>query len=121
MKTSLSLKKVHGEKPALASHPPALRDLVRQVVSAVRPLKVILFGSRARGEAKPGSDYDLLVLMPDGTHRRHTSQKLHGKVLVMELDYDFLVATPGDLQKYGDHPSLVYKYALQDGVELYVA
>ena len=28
------------------------------------PLRVVLFGSRARGEARPDSDLDLLVVMP---------------------------------------------------------
>ncbi len=114
-------KKIKGESPALHRYPDALRVLVRQVVAAVHPLRIILFGSRARGDAHTGSDYDLMVVMPNGAHRRHTAQRLHGKVLVLELDYDFLVATPGDFEKYGDHPSLVYKYILQEGIVLYAA
>jgi hypothetical protein len=39
----------------------------------------------------------------------------------MEIDYDLLVATPEDFERYGDHPSLVYKYVLDEGVDLYVA
>ncbi len=46
---------------------PALRRLVDHVVASMRPLQVWLFGSRARGGAEPDSDYDLLVVMPDGT------------------------------------------------------
>jgi predicted nucleotidyltransferase len=29
-----------------------------------RPGRVLLFGSRARGDARPDSDFDLLVVMP---------------------------------------------------------
>jgi predicted nucleotidyltransferase len=32
-----------------------------------RPERVVLFGSRARGEARPDSDIDLLVVMPQPT------------------------------------------------------
>ena len=43
--------------------------LVKRVVDAisgrVRVERVILFGSRARGEANEGSDVDLLVVSPD--------------------------------------------------------
>ena len=31
-----------------------------------RPGRVLLFGSRARGDARPDSDFDLLVVMPPG-------------------------------------------------------
>lgn len=40
-------------------------DLLERVVGYFRPEAVILFGSHARGEAGPDSDYDLLVILPD--------------------------------------------------------
>lgn len=40
-------------------------DLLRPVVAYFAPCKVILFGSYARGEAGPDSDYDLLVVIDD--------------------------------------------------------
>jgi len=43
--------------------PPALLDAV---VAYFRPLRIILFGSRARGDAGPDSDVDLLVILDDG-------------------------------------------------------
>jgi uncharacterized protein len=55
----------------------ALQALVRRIVSEVHPLKIILFGSAARRTAGPQSDLDLLVVMPDGTHRRHTAKRLY--------------------------------------------
>jgi predicted nucleotidyltransferase len=45
----------------------ALERLVRHVVEVMHPLQVWLFGSRAENRAKATSDYDLLVVMPDGT------------------------------------------------------
>jgi predicted nucleotidyltransferase len=44
-----------------------LERLVQHVVEAMNPLEVWLFGSRAENRARPTSDYDLLVVMPDGT------------------------------------------------------
>jgi uncharacterized protein len=43
------------------------RDLLDPVVDYFRPQRVILFGSRARGEATRGSDIDLLVVVDDDT------------------------------------------------------
>jgi len=44
--------------------------LVRSIVDAVHPLKIVLFGSAVRGEMAPNSDIDVLVVMPEGDHRR---------------------------------------------------
>ena len=43
-----------------------IEEIVRRVSGAVHPLRVILFGSAARGEMGPASDVDLLIVMPDG-------------------------------------------------------
>jgi len=44
---------------------PKLAEVVRLLVDAYRPERIYLFGSRARGDAEPGSDYDLLLVVPD--------------------------------------------------------
>jgi predicted nucleotidyltransferase len=42
-------------------------ELLKSVVDYFNPRKVILFGSRARGDARPDSDHDLLVIVDDDT------------------------------------------------------
>ena len=44
-----------------------LQILLDRIVPALQPDAIYLFGSRGRGEADWGSDYDLLVVVPDGT------------------------------------------------------
>ena len=44
---------------------PRLDEVVRRLVAAFRPERIYLFGSAARGEAGPDSDYDLLVIVAD--------------------------------------------------------
>lgn len=44
----------------------ALAFLRDRLVCALRPRMVWLFGSRARGDATPDSDFDVLVVLPDG-------------------------------------------------------
>ena len=43
--------------------------LLRGLVAHFEPQKIILFGSRARGEASPDSDWDLLVVLDDEAPR----------------------------------------------------
>jgi uncharacterized protein len=40
-------------------------ELLAPVVAYFNPRRVILFGSRARGDARPDSDIDLLVVVDD--------------------------------------------------------
>lgn len=95
--------------------------LVRRIVAAVHPLRIILFGSAAKGEGGPDSDIDLLVVMPEGVHRRRTAQLLYHHIRGVGVPLDFLVATPSDLEKHRDHIGLIYKDIMAEGHELYAA
>lgn len=55
------------EAPFKSPHPsdPALDEVVRRLVAAYRPERIYLFGSVARGDADPDSDYDILIVVPD--------------------------------------------------------
>jgi predicted nucleotidyltransferase len=99
----------------------ALDALVQRIVEAVHPLRIILFGSAARGESGPDSDVDLLVVMPDGTHRLDTMQFLHTRLFGIPLAVDILVATPEDLSRHANSIGLIYRTILDEGKELYVA
>ena len=95
--------------------------LVRQIVEAVHPLRVVLFGSAARGEMRPDSDLDFLVVMPDGTHRRRTAQYLYRHVAGRGQPFDVIVATPADLERHKDTVGLIYRDILREGREVYAA
>jgi hypothetical protein len=49
----------------LSSDDPMLREVVRRLVGVYHPERIYLFGSTARGDAGPDSDYDLMVILPD--------------------------------------------------------
>ena len=98
-----------------------LDELVRRVVDAVRPRRIILFGSGAREQMGPQSDLDLLVVMPDGVHRRRTAQTVYQSLGGLGFAKDVVVVTESDLQQFGQNPSLVIFPALQQGKELYHA
>lgn len=50
-------------KPAIDIGP--IRPILDRVIERWKPLQIWLFGSRARGEAGPDSDWDLLAIVPD--------------------------------------------------------
>ena len=45
-----------------------LAEAVRRAVEVARPIRIILFGSAARGTMGPDSDFDLLVVVPGPVH-----------------------------------------------------
>jgi hypothetical protein len=51
-------------KPPSADDP-VLREIVRRLVGVYHPERIYLYGSTARGDAGPDSDYDLMVILPD--------------------------------------------------------
>jgi predicted nucleotidyltransferase len=96
-----------------------LSDLVRRTVEAVHPIRIILFGSAARGSMGPDSDIDILVVMPDGVHRRRTAQSVYRSLTGAGYSKDIVVATESDIREYGDNPSIVIHPALIEGREIY--
>lgn len=67
--------------PAVAQEDLALREIVHRLVEAYEPERVYLFGSHARGEAGPDSDYDLLVIVPDSAPLHRQRSRLAYEVL----------------------------------------
>jgi len=50
---------------AVTASDPVLSEIVDRLVAAYEPERVYLFGSSARGESGPDSDYDILLVVPD--------------------------------------------------------
>ena len=105
----------------MSTYSSIIEYLVQSIVNEVQPLRIILFGSVARGEIRPDSDIDILVVMPDGTHRRRTAQLLYRKIRGVGVPFDVLVATQNDLEKHKDNIGLIYRTILREGKEVYAA
>jgi len=105
----------------MAPHEDDVSELVKRIVDTVQPLRVILFGSAARGSVRPDSDVDLLIVMPEGTHRRRTAQHLYRMLAGAGISFDLIVATPSDLERQKDNVGLVYYTIIREGVTVYAA
>jgi predicted nucleotidyltransferase len=58
-----------------------LAEIARRLVEAYRPERIYLFGSVARGDAGPDSDYDILVVVPDDARPECRRSRLAYQVL----------------------------------------
>ena len=91
-----------------------LREIVRRIVDAVAPEKIILFGSAARGEMGPDSDVDLLVVK-SGVDRQETARRVRHSLLDIGVAKDVIVVTPDDLARCGHDRDSVISSALSGG------
>lgn len=54
--------------------------------------RLILYGSRARGDAEPDSDVDLMVILPDGQADSATEEKVWDTVYEVSIRTDYLLS-----------------------------
>ena len=99
--------------------PPLYQEITRRIVAAANPVKVILFGSRARGTAQPGSDLDLLVIERDPVSVRQEAVRLRRLLRDLEIPIDIIVVGQSFAERYGDIPGSVLYPALREGTVLY--
>lgn len=98
-----------------------IEKVVNHIVETVHPLRIILFGSAARDEMGPDSDLDVLVVMPDGTHRLKTMRLLYQQMGGVGFPVDIMVTTPHQLEEHKNNMGLIYRTVLTEGKEVYAA
>ena len=59
----------------------ALRPIVERLIEAYQPERIYLFGSKARGDYGPDSDFDLMVVVPDDAPSARKRSRLAYDVL----------------------------------------
>ena len=100
-----------------------LSDMVRAIVAEVDPEQVILFGSRARGDARKDSDVDLVVVesAPFGKERsrRREAVRLWRALSGLGVAKDILVYSRDEVEYWRDSLNHVLARALREGRVLY--
>jgi len=88
----------------------------RRLAAAAPGARVILFGSRARGEAGPDSDLDLLVIEPDQVQtRRAETARLKRELRGLEVALDVIVVSAKDAEQWGHFKGSMLNEALNEG------
>lgn len=94
---------------------PVLADIIRRLVAEFQPTRIYLFGSRARGENGPGSDYDILVVLATATEPGYRlAQRAHRRalrgvpapvdvILITEREFEEQKAIIGSLPEEATH------------------
>ena len=97
----------------------AIQAMVKRLVDHFDPDQIILFGSQARGTAMPGSDVDLLVIMPVTGSKREKRVEMRGALHDITVPKDILLATPDEVLRDKDLAGTIIRPALREGRVLY--
>ena len=84
-----------------------LAEIIQKVVEEAVPDKIILFGSRVKGEQTEKSDYDICVLKKGVLHKRKLAQRIY-LALDINAPVDVIVETPERFNELKDNPFLIY-------------
>ena len=99
--------------------PDAWRKLVVERLAPFRPLKIFVFGSRARGGAREHSDVDLLVVLERVENGRDVEDQLRRTLDGAPFAKDVIVATPELLAERGDAVGFIYRRVMREGAVIF--
>jgi len=98
-----------------------IREFCNAIARQFHPVKFVLFGSHAYGQPRPGSDVDLLVIMPRTRDRgeRMSVRIRHG--IHRDFPLDLLVRTPSEVAKRLNWGDFFLREILEKGKVMYEA
>ncbi|WP_237223244.1 nucleotidyltransferase domain-containing protein [Spirochaeta thermophila] len=102
---------------------PLIGKLIREHLgeNGLHPERILLFGSRARGDSSKGSDWDILVIVRERLsiqEKRRISRELRRVFAGKLIPVDILVKTAEELPSYESLPGSITREALHRGVPL---
>ena len=96
-----------------------LSEIVQRLVDQIDPDKIILFGSRARGDPHARSDIDLLIVKASHEPRHKRVGRAHRALIGIGVPVDILWYTPEEATAWSRVRQHVASRALREGQVLY--
>lgn len=98
---------------------PIVEEMVNRITEHFHPRQIILFGSRARGEAHADSDFDLLIIAPSSEPRWRRTVPVYRLLAGLGVPKDIVWWTPEEIAEWRDVKSHFIHIALREGKVLY--
>ncbi len=93
--------------------------LVFQADSQYILLRIVLFGSWARGDARPEGDIDLLVVLAHVDNKRQAAIRIGNELSDLPASKHIVVTTPEEIAARGNIIGDVLRPALREGKVIY--
>ena len=99
--------------------PAYLPEIIERITRRFNPLRILLFGSWARGEAHVDSDIDLLIVLPHVVDKRQAAILIGNALSDLPVSKDIVVTTPAEIAARGKVVGNVLRPALREGKVIY--
>ena len=93
--------------------------MVDGIIGRFQPSRVVLFGSRSRGDANERSDVDLFVVMSNVPDKRRAAIEIRRSMGDLPVSKDIVVASPDEIASRGHVVGTVLHAALREGTVVY--
>jgi predicted nucleotidyltransferase len=110
-----------ADLPIWAPTPEKMQAAIERLVAAGQPTRIILFGSRARGDGDDRSDVDLLVIKPRVENRYEELVALDRSLRGLLLPVDLLLVSEQEFEHRASQAGTVEHAARCEGRVLYAA
>jgi predicted nucleotidyltransferase len=98
---------------------PPIEEITRTIVERFHPRRIVLFGSRARGQARPDSDVDLMVEMETPLKRGPRTVEVLKAFGVRPWGMDLVVYTPQEVVQLRGRVGTLLSVIEAEGQTLY--
>jgi len=107
-----------------------MEDLIREAVETIKKvieekdiavLKILLFGSRARGDFNVDSDWDFFVVIGDEISREERldiTVEIKRKLAKLRIPNDIIIVSASEVEKRSEDLGDIIYYALKEGIEV---
>ncbi len=98
---------------------PPIEEIVRKIAEAFQPRRIVMFGSRARGDTRPDSDLDLMVEMETDDPPAQRMQVISALFGLRRWAMDLVVYTPQEVEEQRQYRNSLIRVIESEGKVLY--